>query len=397
MLKKSLLAATIAALTSTATAQTAPLPTLEELAAQVRAQQAQIEALTAAAEQGPAAGTAGAWYTKTTVGGYGELHFSHNKRSKGNDAASPVKGDPNGDSLDLHRFVLFFGHQYNDKVRFFSELEVEHSLAGEGKPGEVELEQAFIEWDYAQDHKLVSGMFLLPIGYFNETHEPETFYGVERPVVDSEILGAAWWEGGAMARGNLGGSIAYDLAVTSGLNDPTGDLRKGRQKVAKANAEDHAYTARLRYVGIPGLDAGVTYQRQQDITQGACTTGDKCGQADLWVGHIALNKGPVGLRALYSEWQIEDFSNGAGKQWGWYVEPSFKVTPKFGVFARYSEWDKVDGRGGGIESRNEQVLAGANFWLTERVVFKFDVMNENNTPSRSSDKEGYNLGVGYSF
>lgn len=393
MIKKCLLASAITIIAAPAVAAT---PTLEELAAQVRAQQAQIEALTAAAErQGPAE-SGGEWFRKTTLGGYGEMHFSHNKRSKGNDANSPVKGDPNGDSLDFHRFVLFIGHQYSDTVRFFSELELEHSLAGEGKPGEVELEQAYIEWDYARNHSVVAGQFLLPIGYFNETHEPETFYGVERPSVESDILAAVWWEGGVMARGELGTAFKYDVAATSGLNDPAGAIRSGRQKAAKANAEDHAYTARLRYVGVLGLDVGATYQRQQDISQGTCAGGDKCGQADLMVGHVAWKQGGLGLRAVYAQWEVEGLANGAGNQWGWYVEPSYKVTPRLGVFARYSEWDKADGLGGGAESRSEQGVAGANFWLTERVVFKADVVNEN-TPTPGSDKEGYNLGVGFSF
>ncbi len=371
-------------------------PSLEELAAQLKAQQAQIDALTAEIEKKSSSSASGSeWFRNTTLGGYGELHFSHNKHSKGNDAAGTVLGDAKGDSLDFHRFVLFVGHKFNDKVRFFSELEVEHSLAGEGKPGEVELEQAYIAWQYAQKHNLVTGQFLLPLGYFNETHEPETFYGVERPLVESETLASVWWEGGVMAQGEVAAGLKYDVAVTSGLNNKDGNIRSGRQKVAKANADDHAYTARLRYAGMPGLDVGVSYQRQQDITQGVCVGNDKCGQADLWVGHVALNKGAAGLRAVYAQWEIEGLSNGAGEQWGWYVEPSYKITPKLGVFARYSELDKADGFKGGAESRTEQVLAGVNFWLTERVVFKADVMNEN--APNGTDKEGYNLGVGYSF
>lgn len=210
-----------------------------------------------------------------------------------------------------------------------------------------------------------------------------------------------------MAQGELGAGFKYDVAVTSGLNDPDGNIRAGRQKVAKANADDHAYTARLRYTGVSGLNVGVTYQRQQDITQGVpgagvCTVaGDKCGQADLLVGHVALQKGPVGLRAMYAEWEIENLRNGKGSQWGWYVEPSWKILPKLGVFARYSEWDVTDGRGTTAaqrkESRNEQVVGGVNFWLTDRVVFKADVQNQNGFNGPADDKEGYNLGVGYSF
>ena len=104
----------------------------------------------------------------TTFGGYGEMHYNNLERDDG--AASK-------DELDFHRFVMFTGHQFSDSVRFFSELEVEHSVAGEGKKGEIELEQAFIEWDFAAHHRAKAGLFLLPIGILNETHEPETFYG----------------------------------------------------------------------------------------------------------------------------------------------------------------------------------------------------------------------------
>ena len=44
------------------------------------------------------------------------------------------------DEIDFHRFVLYLGHDFNDTTRMFSEVELEHSLSGDGKPGEVELE-----------------------------------------------------------------------------------------------------------------------------------------------------------------------------------------------------------------------------------------------------------------
>ena len=42
--------------------------------------------------------------SNTTLGGYGELHY--NNLEDGNDTSSR--------SIDLHRFVLFFGHEFND-------------------------------------------------------------------------------------------------------------------------------------------------------------------------------------------------------------------------------------------------------------------------------------------
>lgn len=409
MFKQGVLAASILA---AMVAGSAGAVTVEELQAQIKAQQAQLDALAAQMEQQQAGATGGEWFRKTTIGGYGEIHYSHMKRTRGNDALDPTKpaykGDKNGDSLDFHRFVIYVAHQYSDSVRFFSELEVEHALTGgsedpskSGKPGEIELEQAYIDWRYAQNHHLVSGLFLLPVGFFNEVHEPDTFYGVERPAVEQQVIPAVWWEGGVMAQGELAPGVKYDLAVTSGLNDKDGKIRDGRQKVAKANADDHAYTARIRYTGLPGLDVGLTYQRQQDITQGDATiarVGKNFGQADLVAAHVAFKQGPVGLRAVYAQWDLDGdrfTASGRDDQYGWYVEPSFKITEKVGVFARYSEWDLTNGSGDNKESRVEQTLVGANYWLNDRVVFKFDVQNEN--AANGTDKEGFNLGMGYSF
>jgi len=110
---------------------------------------------------------------KTHLGSYGELHYNKIEDNK---------------QIDFHRFVLFLGHDFTDNIRMFSELEVEHSLAGDGKPGEVELEQAYVEMDLSERSAIKAGLFLLPVGILNETHEPNTFYGVERNPVEKNII-----------------------------------------------------------------------------------------------------------------------------------------------------------------------------------------------------------------
>ena len=121
----------------------------------------------------------------THVGGYGELHY--NNLEDGNDSKSR--------SVDFHRFVLFFAHEFNDDIRFFSEVEIEHAFisdendgSGNGSPGEVELEQAYIEFDIYDDMQIKGGIFLVPVGILNETHEPPTFYGVERNPIEKNII-----------------------------------------------------------------------------------------------------------------------------------------------------------------------------------------------------------------
>ncbi len=177
-------------------------------------------------------------------------------------------------------------------IRFFSELEVEHALTkdtadGSGS-GEVELEQAWLEIDVNQNHHFRAGLDILPIGIINPTHEPNTFYGVERNTVETEIIPTTWWEAGAGFNGEVAPGWNYDVVVHSGLVSPnTGPStlrpRSGRLKVAEADDQDIAYTGRLRYTGMPGLEVGLSGQYQSDMT-GTADTFDV--DATLFEGHV---------------------------------------------------------------------------------------------------------------
>ena len=163
-----------------------------------------VEATVAAIEENIDATGSGS-SSSTSLGGYAELHYN------GGEA----------DEIDFHRFVIFMGHEFNDRMRFFSELEVEHSIAGEGKVGEIELEQAFVEFDLTENTTSSVGLQLVPVGILNETHEPPTFYGVERNAVEKNIIPATWWEAGVKFTGKLGENLQYDAMVHSGLATPT--------------------------------------------------------------------------------------------------------------------------------------------------------------------------------
>lgn len=374
--------------------------TMTEIMALLESQQAQIELLkeqlqhtnnkvdaTAGAVESVAASSEryakiAQWTEKTTIGGYGELHYNNKENGKTNE-------------LDAHRFVLFVEHEFNDEVRFFSEIELEHSIAGEGKTGEVELEQAFIQWDYAENHAATFGQFLIPIGIINETHEPDTFFGVERNPVEKNIIPATWWEAGVMLNGELSPGLTYNLAVHSGLNTPVAGggaykIRNGRQKGGKAIAEELAYTSRIKYTGAAGLELALTLQYQGDIAQGL---GPDSASALLWEGHIAYQSGKFGLRALYAMWDIDGEgveTFGRDEQQGWYVEPSYRLTPRLGIFVRFSEWD--NNAGDSDDTQVEQFDLGLNFWLVENVVLKMDWADQSN-----GDGDSFNLGVGWSF
>jgi len=322
------------------------------------------------------------------LGGYGELHVNM------------LENQANGESfneLDLHRFVLFYQHDFTDRIRFNSELEIEHALAGDDAPGEVELEQAYVEYDWADNHSFKAGVFLVPVGMLNETHEPPTFYGVERNPVENRIIPTTWWEGGLAFTGGFGDAFRYDLAGHSGLYTTAGDayaIRAGRQKTAKARFDSQAYTGRLRWLGIPGLELSASVQYQEDISQ---ETDPLAGAAWLYTGHVAWRKGAFGLRALYADWSLDGAgpaSVGADRQSGWYVEPSWRFSEQWGVFARYNQWDNQ--AGDRADSEYTQWDIGVNFWLHPDVVFKLDYQDQDAPPGKK-ELDGWNLGVGYQF
>lgn len=341
------------------------------------------------------------WWDRTSFGGYGEVHYND---VNADDSSRSFK------ETDIHRYVLFVNHEFNERVRFFSELEVEHGLVKDtsdgSSSGEVEVEQAFIEVDLNPNHQGRAGLFLLPLGILNETHEPPTFFGVERNDVESIILPSTWWENGAAISGQYSSGVSWDFAIHSGLEVPTTGssafrIRSGRQKSSNASAENLAYTARLRYSGIQGLQLSASYQHQTDISQ---IGGDGLDAADLITAHAIYNNGSFQLRALWAEWNMDGAlveAMNADKQSGWYVEPSLRFASElFGNDIAWGAYLRVeDVKGFRSQDQFEQWEVGLNYWPVDQVVFKIDYRDrEHDLPGAAGrDFSAIDLGVGFQF
>jgi hypothetical protein len=390
------LAAALLAISGSAAA--AEMPSQEEMWEIIQQQQREIEALKAgqkdnaekveavvevAEESQKSATGAASWTENTQIGGYGELHYNNLDSKK---------------EIDFHRFVLFFGHQFTDRLRLWSELELEHTVSGDDRNGDVQLEQAYIEYDLTANQHVKGGIFLLPVGILNETHEPPTFYGVERNPVEKNIIPTTWWAGGVALNGEIAPGWSYDLGVHEGLETSASNnyaVRKGRQKTSEANANDLASTGRIKWTGMAGVELAATVQYQSDVTQGEDPDAD---HAWLFETHANIQRGPFGFRALYARWDLDGDgpkSVGADEQEGFYIEPSYKITPKWGVFARYNQWDNQAGDSNS-DSEKKQVNTGVNFWPHPDVVLKADVQQQDNEGDSKNDN-GWNLGVGYQF
>jgi len=396
--------ATALSINGLASAAPSKAPTVEELWTIIQQQQKQIERLSAKTRQNEekveatgeilekqvATSSGHGASGKTTIGGYGELHYNNLEQGDGEEIKE----------ADLHRFVLFFGHEFNERTRLVTELEVEHGgVEADGSPlgGEVEVEQAYVEFDINDTTSAKGGVFLLPVGILNETHEPPTFYGVERNPVENIIIPATWWAGGASVSTNFANGISADFALHTGLQVPTSGssafrIRSGRQKISNASANDLAMTARVKYTGIPGLELSGSLHYQSDISQ---TSGDGADEATLFETHAVWNRGPFTAKALFASWDIDGDAAAAAdgdKQDGYYIEGAYKLNKDFGIFARYNNVDGVR-----VQDEFKQVDVGFNWWPNEDVVIKVDYMDRENDNDSDRDVDGFNVGIGYQF
>lgn len=361
----------------------------------VDAQQAQINALADRQSQ-PSK------LDKVSVGGYGELHYND---------LDAEDGDNDLDRLDFHRFVLFFGYDFTEQLRFYSELEIEHAFISgdDDSPGAVELEQAYVQYDFNPGTSILGGQFLAPLGILNETHEPPTFYGVERNDVENVIIPTTYRVGGAQLTQRFGQGFQVDLSIHEGLLIPTDGssafrVRSGRQSTAEALAKDFAYSLRMKYSGIPGVELAGAVQYESDPSQVA---QDSLEDGLLWEVHSVIRRGMFGLRALYAEWNFDideaqalaagvpaDQIERGEDQSGWYIEPSVKPFEKVGFYTRYE-----DVEGARAQDVFDQWEFGLNYWPHPDIVLKFDYRfrDQSLASQQGRDFDGFDLGIGYQF
>ena len=261
--------------------------------------------------------------------------------------------------IDFRRFVLLFAHRFSDRIRFVSELEVEHALVegGEDK-GELELEQAYLDFLIDRRFSIRAGQLLVPVGIINERHEPPVYYGVHRPFVDTFIIPTTWFDVGAGVFGDVGKGWRYRAYVMPPLNAAEFSAAEGladsSQNGSRSVVRHWAGTGRVEYLGVPRLTLGAS------IWNGRSATGSR--NLDPRVTLIeADGRGRVGrleLRGEYAQVFIDQADelnrlralregvdpNIASQMVGFYAEAAHPILPypsprEVVGFVRYEKFD----------------------------------------------------------
>lgn len=360
-----------------------------------------------------------------SIFGYGELNYSRLK----NDATSAV--------ATAKRAVIGIAYRFNDRTRFASEFEVEDAVASASDQGEAEFEQLYVEHDLTDNVSAKMGLFLMPFGYINESHEPTRYYGVTRNLVETAIIPSTWREMGVGFRGNLestgmrwtaGLTTSFNLSkwpTTSDQSSTTAasPLAAIHQEGQNANASSPGYYGGLNYDGIPGFNVGGTVFHG-GIGQRVTTTSPQTDTAASSAPNASVT-----LAELHAKWQIRNWElssvaargtfNGVANFnaatspanpvpdafRGWYAQAAYHLWKRgdYSVvpFGRYERVNTAVGFSGlpqGTVIANDQPdnrvwTWGANFYLHPQVVLKADFQRYLN----DSSKDRYEFGVGFQY
>jgi hypothetical protein len=349
----------------------------------------------------------------TSFVGYGEAAYSKLRQS-GNATA------------DLTRFVFGIYHRFNDRLTFQSEVEWEHGVVSNEDRGESEIEQAWLNYKFSDAVNVKGGLFLIPLGIINETHEPPTYYGVFRNEVETRIIPTTWRELGFGVHGIVSEDLRYDVGLTTGfdsgkLDDPAFGMRSAHQEGQLANAHDLSVYGALNY-RRPGLLLGggvFTGNTGQNGMSNPALQG-VAARLTLWDVHAQYRLDRLELQALYAAGTLGDADQVTAailaavatpaeafaapkKMTGSYVQAAYHaykqgdldVAP-FVRFERFDITQAEDPANGLLQdpNNNERVRTiGINFKIHPRVVLKTDVQRYHTDKS----KDRFNIGIGYMF
>jgi hypothetical protein len=339
-----------------------------------------------------------------TIGGYGQVDYNQPEGKNG--------------ELDVHRFIMFLGYKFSEKVQFVTEIEYEHVK-------ELFVEQAFLSYSVSDNFNIRGGLMLVPMGIVNEYHEPTTFNGVERPRVDKSIVPSTWREIGIGVTGRFNdASIRYQAYIFNGFasinNGKTlggsNGLRNGRQKGAESTINTPNFSGKLDYYGVSGLRLGLSgyfgrTQAEDDVQDinGADVGISMLGLDARYVNHRFSARGQY-IQAVLSDTKTYNTLNGSdlgSELKGWYAEAAYNLLPlskeqKLDAFVRYEKYDthaatKDAGITRNLAFNRNEWTTGLSYHVAPGAVVKADYQILDNAVENNKSKGQFNFGFGFWF
>ncbi|MFQ5963367.1 MAG: hypothetical protein ACE5KZ_03690 [Candidatus Scalinduaceae bacterium] len=335
----------------------------------------------------------------TYLGGYmdHELQFSEKQDKK----------SAKEHTFDQHRLIPFIYSDVSDRIKFATEIEIEHG--GPDSPGgviersgEIKIEFATIDFLITDWLNYRGGIILSPLGKLNLVHDSPLLDLTERPMVSRRIIPTTLSEAGMGFFGTLYptevSKLDYELYVVNGFqsllesgkqatSNAENFIRSSRGSLSKDNNTNFAVVGRLAYSPFIGLEVAGSFhtgnvdeRNRNRLTITALDWTYQKGAFEL-VGEIA--------HASFDRDGVVAVKNVStllpGDSFGYWIEPRYHLMPQFlkdlapKIFTEDSTFTAVVRFGGtdmgnfGVGNgklRRTRLTPGFNFRYTEDTVFK---------------------------
>ena len=320
------------------------------------------------------------------LGGYGELHWNKTADADGNQTIN---------TLDFHRFIIYYGYNWTEKWSFKSEVELEHNFVADGE-GELELEQAFVNY-HAGNWGFQGGVILPTAGLLNEYHEPPLFLSVERPAYSKYIIPTTWFGNGIALYGNYSG-FNFRFAL---LEDLEGEdisfsgIRGGRGKGFKTTGYSLLKNMSVVYTGINGLRLGGSVSMNDAPYENNADTSISVQLIEANAKYFANNIYAI-LEYGTTSFTGNKIDAPLKSSSGYYLDFGYNIggfinTNKLIPWVRISNVSKNDDD---LSKQTDCLRFGITWWPIDDVAFKTDFANVTTDGTTTTE---FNLGIGYKF
>jgi len=369
-------------------------------------------------EAGLGAAASKIYYSKNplSIGGYGEMYYSHQTHT-------------NADETEVYRFVPYIGYKFSDNIILNSEIEIEHG----GQ--EITVEQLYLDFLFDPAYNIRLGHQVVPMGLVNLNHEPVLFNTVARPDVEKYIIPSTWHETGLSVYGktdNLnytaGVVVALDMGLANHDGEPETDtfgknwIRDARRGGNESNNETSnlGAVARLDYVGLNGLLLGASIYTGK---AGPSTNGLEEGRVTIADMHAQYQYEGFKIKGLYAQAHLSNADSYLGSHTvggttvianehaesahGGYLNMEYNILPyliqgsgRLPIFFQYENYNIATSLTDGTSFGNtESFTYGLNYFPHEQVVLKGEYkLRHNKNGVNTADNEGiYSFGLGFIF
>lgn len=346
-------------------------------------------------------------FGNVSVGGYADIELENFQGSHS--------------TFDQHRWILNVGAELGERLRFYSEYEIEHGGPNAAGGGEAKVEQAWIDFLIHDAINLRAGALLVPFGRYNLYHDSDLQDLTDRPLLARDVIPTTWTESGAGFYGSFNPHIgnyedlelAYEFYFINGLTDGFSDtgLRGARGSLEADNNNTKSLVGRIVASPALGHEFGVSGY-----------WGDFNGEDDNLAGiglDFLTTWGPWEFLGEWAYFAADDFPGGidtANYAQGMYVQANYHFwfdalndtflgrtfdNPTFTLVGRYG-WVTIDDDFDAASSkRNEEqrFTLGINYRPVESWVLKLEYQNNISALERleRGDDDGFIASIAMGF